>query len=325
MLKLINNKGQHTRTTPNELRLAGKNTWKGWLCSVGINAMHIDLVGDVWGSTCRVGGKLGSIYDSTFKISDVPSWTKCTKDMCGCVADIRLPKVKDDIYFDLLKCAGDYSDSLLDYQALNWEDNRVHISWDLGKQCNYECTYCPPYLHSKTSQHLPFEKVIDILDVILKYYNNRFTEFNFAGGEPTIHPQFIEICKYLKERGSRTLVTTNGSRSLKYLTELSRHLNLMIISHHFEYIKLDKMANKIRQLIKETDCRYIIRLMMKPGMVHTIRDFAEDYEEFVEYKNVSFEFTPIRQQKPYRDLIIEEYTEEELELIKITQQEFLRK
>lgn len=323
-LKLINNKGQYRTSTPNELRLAGKNTWKGWLCSVGINAMHIDLSGDVWGATCRVGGQIGSIYDSPFKILDVPLWTKCTKDMCGCTADIRLPKVKEDIYFDLLRCAGDYTNSLIDYQALNWEENRVHISWDLGQRCNYECTYCPPYLHDKTSPHLPFDKVIEILDVILEYYDNRLTEFNFAGGEPTIHPQFMEIAKYLKERGSSIIITTNGSRSTKYLIELSQYLNLMIISHHFEYIKLDKMADKIHQLIESSNStKFLLRLMMKPGLVYEIYDYAQSYRKYIDQDLVYFEFTPIRQQKPFRDLISDEYTEDELTVMAEIQRTFL--
>ena len=29
----------------------------------------------------------------------------------------------------------------------------VKVEWNLGKRCNYDCTYCPAEIHDNTSKH----------------------------------------------------------------------------------------------------------------------------------------------------------------------------
>ena len=29
----------------------------------------------------------------------------------------------------------------------------VKVEWNLGKRCNYDCSYCPPVIHDNTSPH----------------------------------------------------------------------------------------------------------------------------------------------------------------------------
>ena len=56
--------------------------------------------------------------------------------------------------------------------------------------------------------------------IIDKHGKNVF--WSLTGGEPTINPRPMDLCRYIKkERGARYVsLTTNGSRTAKYLKEL---------------------------------------------------------------------------------------------------------
>ena len=47
---------------------------------------------------------------------------------------------------------------------------------------------------------------------IINLFAAGVTQFNLAGGEPTIHPHFTEICRFICELGGKVSVITNGSR-----------------------------------------------------------------------------------------------------------------
>ena len=67
---------------------------------------------------------------------------------------------------------------------------------------------------------------------------------NFGGGEPTMHPQFIDILKYLKSRNQWILVTTNGSRSTTFWKEAVQYINSINMSAHFASMDLYPKNNQ---------------------------------------------------------------------------------
>jgi MoaA/NifB/PqqE/SkfB family radical SAM enzyme len=76
---------------PQELVNTGKDNFKGWMCNVGIDRLSIEPNGDVYGSTCYITKPYGNI--NTDKDIDLPILpTLCTKNRCGCGADISISK-----------------------------------------------------------------------------------------------------------------------------------------------------------------------------------------------------------------------------------------
>ena len=70
------------------------------------------------------------------------------------------------------------------------------VSWLLGRFCNYSCSYCWPYASSRTKDHRPIDLILMTIDEIKRQarangYNS--FHFSFSGGEPTFHPQYLEI------------------------------------------------------------------------------------------------------------------------------------
>lgn len=66
------------------------NDWSGWHCYVGVEQIIVDLGGRIYRGWCRVGGNIGSIYDTDLEIPQRP--ILCNKTMCHCNFDIMATK-----------------------------------------------------------------------------------------------------------------------------------------------------------------------------------------------------------------------------------------
>ena len=232
-------------------------------------------------------GLLGNIREGI----DMPEeFVVCPFAHCGCGADVILSKAKDDASVDLLDVTHNgyegtsrvenyTTDSINDAVAVEMNfPIPYQILWDLGRRCNYNCNYCWPAVHSNTEKFPPFEQVISTIDMLIDNWSRgKEIRWNFGGGEPTMHPQFIDIIKYLKSRNQWILVTTNGSRSNKFWREASQHVNSVNMSAHFASMDQYK-GNEDRFL---ENCRIImqhhdvvdddfwleIKLMTPPGFL----------------------------------------------------------
>jgi hypothetical protein len=67
----------------------GLNQWTGWSCAIGENTLFVRF-DEVWRGVCRVGGRVGSIYDDEL---DLPTGSvHCTLKSCNCMAGMKAPK-----------------------------------------------------------------------------------------------------------------------------------------------------------------------------------------------------------------------------------------
>lgn len=125
------------------------------------------------------------------------------------------------------------------------------VDWYIGKRCNFNCSYCVDYLHDNHSPHVPLKNMKRLVDIIYeKHKNNVF--WSLTGGEPTINPDFLDLCRYIKqEKGARFIsITTNGSRTANYFIELFEFLDNITLSFHFEHIseRVDEYIEKCIQI-----------------------------------------------------------------------------
>lgn len=124
------------------------------------------------------------------------------------------------------------------------------ITWDLGRRCNYDCTYCPPNRHDSHSPHAPFEELKQTARYILEYCKilmplrkSSMVNINFTGGEPTVNPDFINLTRWMRETFEESYndffdleinLTTNGATSKKICDQFIEHCNFATISYHCE-------------------------------------------------------------------------------------------
>ena len=78
------------KTDANELISKGLNKHQNWTCYGGLDMINIDMWGNMYRSDCQNGGALGNI--ERYGLPVIP--IKCEKEVCSCLSDIYLRKVR---------------------------------------------------------------------------------------------------------------------------------------------------------------------------------------------------------------------------------------
>jgi MoaA/NifB/PqqE/SkfB family radical SAM enzyme len=153
----------------------------------------------------------------------------------------------------------------------------VKIEWNLGKRCNYDCSYCPSLIHDNSSPHTD----INILKAAVDKLPDN-TRLSFTGGEPTVHPNFEELIDYcVNIKGIKWInVTTNGTRKATYYFKLP--VNHYVFSLHFEY-DWKKVLDSIMSYVdcdatKKERKPYLINIMAHPDKMEDVRTAVEIFD-----------------------------------------------
>jgi MoaA/NifB/PqqE/SkfB family radical SAM enzyme len=117
------------------------------------------------------------------------------------------------------------------------------VTWDLGRRCNYDCTYCEATRHDLVSPHHTLDEFIKTFEFIKSWtslYNNArripsHTNINFTGGEPTVNPSFWKLVKYINEdKNFHLSLTTNGAWASKHTKDIVENFKGITVSYHAE-------------------------------------------------------------------------------------------
>lgn len=162
------------------------------------------------------------------------------------------------------------------------------IHWNLSKRCNYNCSYCSDALHDMTSPHHSLKYLISVANKIKKNIPDKKIRIWFTGGEPTANPNFLEFCKYLKENEVTHIgLNSNGSRNVKYHTELIKYVNKIQLSSHFEFMDIDKFLENLESLPKKN---VSLNLMAEPEHWDKVKRLVG----FCEQRGINYHLKRIR-------------------------------
>lgn len=142
-------------------------------------------------------------------------------------------------------------------------DDPFMITWDLGRRCNYDCSYCPSYRHDNFSSHASLDELkntteflFSYIELVSKYRKNKDFFVSFTGGEPTVNPNFIEFAKYIKSQYSlryadkfslKLDMTSNGAMGSKVAKALIENFDYITVSYHAE--AHDSLKSQVKQRI----------------------------------------------------------------------------
>jgi MoaA/NifB/PqqE/SkfB family radical SAM enzyme len=133
----------------------------------------------------------------------------------------------------------------------------IKVEWNLGKRCNYDCSYCPSEIHDNTSAHTDIEVLKKAVDTLASL--GKPVRLSFTGGEPCVHPKFDELVRYAKYKGiSWISVTTNGTRPYEFYASLP--VDQYVVSVHLEY-DWRRVFNTIESLVDSTSIKVIAQIM----------------------------------------------------------------
>ncbi len=133
----------------------------------------------------------------------------------------------------------------------------IKIEWNLGKRCNYDCSYCPASIHDNTSPHTDIEVLKATVDKLMTL--GKPIRLSFTGGEPTVHPRFKELVKYCNHVGvSWISVTTNGTLPYEFYASLD--VDQLLFSIHLEY-DWKRVFNTLESITDSTKIKVIAQIM----------------------------------------------------------------
>lgn len=217
-----------------------------------------------------------------------------------------------DIPFDRIERVGQISQLYRDLFS---------VSWILGRFCNYSCSYCWPYASGKTRDHQSLDKILATIDSIKSQARERHFNsfhFSFSGGEPTLHPQYLEILSYLAQDTERTNyqsvhMTTNLSAGIgwfkKYIAATREMSRVSITaSFHKEFAERESFAEKLI-FLQEGDVQVTVNMVMVPSRFDVLLADAEYFHS----RGINVTLKP--QSNSSATEVVSGYTPEQLEFL----------
>ena len=256
-IRTYDSKGRWRDWSTDELVGQKLNYMQGWKCGAGVDSLFIDMDGAIWTASCRVGGQLGNVWED-FNVPD--EWIDCPRDSCSCGADLFIPKSATMDTKNLLR----KSQGLETQFDLKKEDlqvfvatERTHASefkqvyWEIGRRCNYDCSYCWPWIHNNYEAHKKLDQLMKATKLIEdKFIKGKKVNFIISGGEPTANKDFLPWLRYLHSCGHHVSLHSNGSRLPEYYKEII-HYGDLNISVHFEFYNREKLVKVVQAVVEE--------------------------------------------------------------------------
>lgn len=192
---------------------------------------------------------------------------------------------------------------------INSYGRKLHkLRLQLVDACNFRCSYCMP----EFPQFYPASQLLkkeELLLICRRLVDLGVDEIRVTGGEPLLHPQFLEIVNGLSEMKLNKLgVTTNGFHLLKVLPGLKKtnlkHINVSLDSLNpttFHEVTLRNAFDEVMKAIlkaKEMGFELKINVVAMKGINdHEIFD----YIEFSRKMNIQVRFLELMQIGPQKE------------------------
>ena len=184
------------------------------------------------------------------------------------------------------------------------------VTWSLHNLCNFRCSYCPPNLNNGTTKNISLLKIQQFFVKLKTRISDKKFIFAFSGGEPTLHPEFIDIIKFLSDNGCEICMTTNGSKGIEWWKKAEPYVDHLVISYHPGWTKKEKLKENI-DFLSQT-CWVNLDLMMTPTHWEEIISVGEMFKG---YKNVAVTYLPIQQDFGVNSKGLIGYSKEQLEFL----------
>jgi organic radical activating enzyme len=315
------------------------NSFEGWKCDAGVQNLYIDFDGRVWISNCagapfnvtnlgarKPWGYLGK-YNIEFPLPT--SNVDCPKKYCGCGSDIVINKQRPG-HTNLTNSVKVIP--ITEVKTVNSVrtsyDLPKQILWDIGRRCNYDCSYCWPSVHNTTDPHKNFDDLKFTADYCIdRWADGKKINWYFGGGEPTLNPDFEPFVDYLSSRGQWIMLVTNGSQGPSYWTKNADNYDTLIFSAHFEFMKPELFAKNFSKVVEVISNKpkklstFVVKLMTKPGEVEHSKSFVDKLKMESNYSmlpqnikdKIMFDMVPLRDIQQGNQLI--DYTDHDLEQV----------
>ena len=155
--------------------------------------------------------------------------------------------------------------------------DQLKVEWNLGKRCNYDCTYCPSSIHDNYSSHTDIgilEATVDKLCEIGKPLR-----ISLTGGEPCVHPDIEDLLEYFKRKDIFWVnLTTNGTRGYRWYLQNEMFFNHLVFSLHFEQ-DWTRVFDTILKFYDSTERVFFVNIMAHHNYMHNVKVVVKKFDE----------------------------------------------
>jgi len=153
----------------------------------------------------------------------------------------------------------------------------VKVEWNLGKRCNYDCSYCPSSIHDNSSPHTDINILEAAVDKLCEI--GKPIRISLTGGEPCVHPRIEDLLDYFKQKGiSWVNLTTNGTRGYSWYLNNEMYFNHLVFSLHFEE-NWTRIFDTIMKFYDSTERDFFVNIMAHHNYMINIRSVVKKFNE----------------------------------------------
>ena len=164
----------------------------------------------------------------------------------------------------------------------------IKIEWNLGKRCNYDCTYCPSSIHDNHSPHTDINILEATVDKLCEI--GKPLRISLTGGEPCVHPDIEDLLDYFKRKDIFWVnLTTNGTRPANWYLQNEMYFNHLVFSLHFEY-DWQRVVRTINEFYDRTQTDFFVNIMAHHDHMDSVRKVVKEFRE----KGIRFAVRRIR-------------------------------
>lgn len=185
------------------------------------------------------------------------------------------------------------------------------IEWELTTRCNYDCSYCTQRTYAGLNWADCSDETVDAVLTLLRSREGSWL-VKLSGGEPFLHPRFIEITESVARMSHRVATTTNFSvpqRVLERFLEASgAELAYLTASLHLEQVRdVQAFVEKARwfQSAKPADARFIVTTVGIESELSRLKKLADEFS----VAGISFEVAPRKEGSRYTEYTDPEFLE----------------
>lgn len=211
--------------------------------------------------------------------------------------------------------------------------NVFQVTWDLGRRCNYDCSYCPSHRHDNFSTHATLDELksnadflFEYIDTYMQHRDYKNTSISFTGGEPTVNPNFISFIQYLKQEyeskyknkwEASFALTSNGAMGEKMAQSVMENLRHCTISYHAE--SDNKLKQQVRDRILQFHSegpKYNFSVSVNVMFHAAYFDECKELCDFLHHHGVKYVPRVIGEESGSRSNFAHQYTEQQLDYMK---------
>ncbi len=182
------------------------------------------------------------------------------------------------------------------------------VSWNINRYCNYKCSYCTQQDDKLKGQDVSdFRPFLDAFRQLIGPI-----EVKISGGEPFLYPDFLQMCREMRERHFYISIVTNFSAQVEnlfdFLDVVGDLLQVFSASLHLEYADPGEFLAKALQFKQKmaANSSFVVTSVASPRHLTELNKIGRIFLDH----GVRFNLQPLK----YHGSIIT-YTQKESEIL----------